>query len=334
MALHPSPDTKLGPAQRLTRRTVLGVGAATGLGWVGGCQAPAAPLRVGAIAFVGYQFIHLAQQLGLLADSGVRLLDMRSNTDCLRALATGRLEAAGLTLDEVITGLHDGIPLKVVMVLDVSAGADAVMAHAALRSPADARGKRVSVEQSAGGAMMLAAFLEAAGLQPQDIVQVPTPLSESTEALRSGQVDVAVTAEPWATQMQKAGAVRLFDSKSIPGRIVDVLVVRADTLSTHARGIQRLVKAQFEALARFQADPQAHAQAVSQRLQIAPGDVAAALRGLDLPDREANLRLLAPDGALQAGIPQLQDLLLRQGLLGSRVNTRDLIEARFVQALA
>ena len=334
MALHPSFGMKREPTNRLNRRSVLGIGGAACLGWVGGCQAPVAPLRVGAIAFAGYEFMHLAQQLGLLEGSSVRLLDMRSNTDCLRALATGRLEAAGLTLDEVITGLHDGIPLKVVMVLDVSAGADVVMANAALRTPSDARGKRVSVEQSAGGAMMLAAFLEAAGLQPQDIVQVPTPLSESTEVLRSGQVDVAVTAEPWATQMQSAGAVRLFDSKAIPGRIVDVLVVRAETLDSHASGIQQLVHAQFEALARFQADPQAHAQAVSQRLQIAPSEVAAALRGLDLPDREANLRLLAPDGALQAGIPQLQDLLLRQGLLASRVNTRDLIEARFVQALA
>jgi NitT/TauT family transport system substrate-binding protein len=316
----------------LTRRAFLGASGAAMSTLGVGCQAPPAPLRVGAIAFAGYEFMQLAQQLGLLQDSGVRLQDMRSSTDALRGLATRRLEAAALTLDEVITGLHDGIPLKVVMVFDVSDGADAVMARSPLANPADARGHRVGVEHSAVGALMLAAFLEAARLEPEDIVQVATPLPESAQALRSGRVDVVVTAEPWASQLQSAGALRLFDSSAIPGRIVDVLAVHANALQQQAGAVQRLVQGQLQALARYRANPKEHALSLSRRLQIAPDDVAGALRGLDLPDRAANLRLLGPGGPLQKGMLGFQDVLLKQGLLGSRVDASGLFDSRFVQA--
>ncbi|MCV2370392.1 ABC transporter substrate-binding protein [Roseateles oligotrophus] len=325
--MHLPPKTSPPSTQR---RLLLGGAVAFGLGLCG-CSPPLAPLRVGAIAFAGYGFLFLAQDLGLLHSAGIRMHELRSNTDVLRALALGRLEAAALTLDEVLTGLHDGLRLKVVAVLDVSAGADAVMARAGLTRPEMARGQRVAVEGSAAGALMLSAFLESAGLSPDEVRLVTRPLPETAAALRDGTADLAVTAEPWVSQLEAEGATRLFDSRQVPGRIVDVLAVRSELLETRPDAIHSLVKAHFACLERFQRDPGSVVDRLALQLQIEPGAVASAFRGLELPDRKANEALLSPGGDVAQGLRGLAELLHRKGLIASPVDASGLIDTRWVR---
>lgn len=323
------------PAPRLTRplpprRRKLLAGAAVAAFGLTGCQEPQAPFRVGAIAFAGYGFLFLAQEQGLLDGANVRLHELRSNTDVLRALALGRLEAAALTLDEVLTGIHFGLPLKVVAVLDVSAGADAVMGRAAFTRPEMARGQRVGVEGSAVGALMLSAFLEAAKLRPEDVRLVPMPLTETAAALREGKVDLVVTAEPWASQLEDIGATRLFDSRSIPGRIVDVLAVRSELLTARDDAIRRVLRGHFAAQARFRQSPESVLDPLGALLRLAPAAVPSAFSGLDLPDQAANARMLAPGGSVAQGLPDLAQLLYRQGLISKAVDPSSLLDTRWV----
>ncbi len=313
----------------VSRRSICSA-ALGSLAGLSACQAPDLPFRVGAIAFAGYEFLFLARHLGLLQDSGVRLIDMRSSTDVIRALATRRLEAAALTLDEVLAAVHDGVPLKVVLVLDASAGADAVMGRPPIDEASDAIGHRVGVEGSAVGALMLASFLAAGVLTPADIEQVPVPLQHSAEAYLSGQVDVVVTAEPWATQLAKAGAKRLFDSRAIPGRIVDVLAVRSDVLPAQGAALQRLVNGHFAALSRYTRQPEAVTPVMAERLGLAPSEVALSFQGLELPDLLRNQAMLRPGGDIAKGLPKLAELLLRQGLVDAPVETHNLIDARWL----
>lgn len=82
----------------LTRRRWLAqpLGWAALLSWpfAAGCSAPTPPLRVGSLVFPGYELVFLARESGWLDPALVRLIEMRSNTDALRALASGQLEAA------------------------------------------------------------------------------------------------------------------------------------------------------------------------------------------------------------------------------------------------
>lgn len=313
------------------RRWLMGAGLLA-LG-AAGCSVPQAPLRVGTIVFPGYEFLFLAEQLGLLNDASVRLVEMHSNTDNLRALAMGRLEAATLTLDEALTGLSNGIPLRVVMVMDVSAGADVVMARAPISTPGDLRGRRVGVEDSAVGALMLAAVLQAGGLAVGDVTRVPVVLPRTGEVFRSGEVDAVVTAEPWASQLQADKAVRLFDSKAIPGRIVDVLAVREDAFATHAAPLERLMRSHFQALAYFRQSAADAALRMAPRLQVAPEAVPGTFLGLDLPDLQANIRLLTGSGGLASSLPEMVELLHAQGLLQRRVAADQLLDPRWLEAL-
>lgn len=281
---------------------------------LGGCAAPLPPLRAGSIVFPGYEMVFLARELGLLDEQQVRLIEMPSNTDTLRALASGQLEAANLTLDECISARAEGLDLRVLAVLDISAGADAVYSRRPL-TLAQLAGKRIAVEDSAVGATVLAALLEAAGLRPDQIVKVPTMLPSTGRAFASGRADVVITAEPWASQIEAAGGHRLFDSTAIPGRIVDVMVAQAHAVRLRPQAVRHLVGAHFSGLAHWRQQPEDAARRLAPRLEISPEQVAGAFRGLALPDRTQNLELLRDGGQIDATARLLQQDMLRQGLM-------------------
>lgn len=318
----------LTPQATCTRRSVLGCLSA--LPWLAACQAPVAPLRVGSIVFPGYESLFVARDLGWLDATRVRLMEMTSNTETLRALASGQLEAANLTLDEMMSARADGIPLRIVNVLDVSHGADVVMMRPGIRQPAAWQGKRIGVEDSAGGAIMLAALLDAHGLALQNVVKVPMTLDRSVEIYQSGQVDAVVSAEPWASQLEAMGAVRVFDSTAIPGRIIDVLAVRAEALHTHASAVAHAVEVHDRVLGWLPQNPGRAAELMAPRLGVTADAVMTTFKGLQLPRRDEVRAMMSEGGTLGQTVAELQALMLARELLARPLAWGDLVDGRFV----
>lgn len=313
--------------QPLDRRQALKLLAAgAGISLLSACDAPQAPLRVGSIVFPGYELMFLARASGLLNEQQVRLLELRSTTDTLRALASGQLEAGNMTLDEMMLARSDGVDLRAILVLDVSLGADVVMARANVNLK-NLAGKRIAVEEGAMGAVMLESLLNAAALMPQQIRKVKVTLDQSEEVYRSGAVDALVTAEPYATKLDKLGAKRIFDSASIPGRIVDVLAVRQDAIQTHGTALRNLVTAHFSARQQFLTRPQEAAALMADRLQSRANEVADLFRGLKLPDARENLEMLRPGGSFDRTALELQRVMVENNLM-SRPKTLDSLSTK------
>ena len=148
----------------------------------------------------------------------------------------------------MLSARADGIDLKVALILDVSDGADVVLARPPL-TLRQLEGRRIAVEDSAGGAIMLSALLAAAGLRIEQVRKVSYTLDRSVDFYRQKQADFVITVEPWGSRLEQVGAQRIFDSRRIPGRIVDVLAVRADAAKSHPAALRQLVRAHFQALA-------------------------------------------------------------------------------------
>jgi len=314
----------------ISRRRILGwVGSALAAPMLGACTAPVPPMRVGSIVFPGYEPMFLARESGLLDERRVHLVEMLANTDTLRALAVEQLDAAAMTLDEMMTARADGIDMRAVLVFDASEGADVVLAKPGL-SLERLRGKRVAVEDGAMGAVMLNALLKAAGLQVTDINKVPMTLDRSEELYANGKADVVVTAEPWAARLEKTGAQRIFDSAAIPGRIVDVLAVRADALQRHAASLRYLLVGFFAAQKMMLDAPGRASGLLAARLQTPPDEVMGLYRGLRLPDLADNRQMLARGGAVDVTSQELQKLMLEAGLLPQNSVLQDLTDARYL----
>lgn len=314
----------------MDRRGALARLGAAGLSLaLGGCEAPPARLRVGSIVFPGYELMFLARELGLLDERQVRLVELYSNTDTMRALAAGQLEAAGLTLDEMLSMRADGVDLRVIAVLDLSAGADVVLARAPV-TLATLAGKRIGAEDGATGAIMLNALLTTAGLTLDKVHKVPITLDRSEEFFNNGRIDVVVTAEPWAARLEKGGAQRIFDSAAIAGRVVDVLVARSDALGPNATALKRLVEAHFLALAHLQAQSADASRRMAPRLQVPAPDVMKAFRGLQLPDAAMNREILRAGGQFDRTSADLQRVMKDAGLLRDTVGLGGLVDTGFL----
>lgn len=301
------------------------LGAVAGL-TLTGCRGPVPALRVGSIVFPTYEYAFVARELGWLDARQIRLVEYSDNTYVLRALAAGQLDAAQLTLDEAITARAAGIALTVVLVLDVSAGSDAAYALQPM-TLAELAGKRVALEEGATGALLLDGMLRAAGVTVDQIQKVPSNLSLSVEVFERGDVDVVVTAEPWASKIEKAGGVRLFDSSQIPNRIIDVLAVRTEAIASRTAAIGELVTAIVKARSLHLTRSDDVVARMAPRLQLEVAQVADAFRGLNIPTLADNRNMLKPDGQIVLAAQALQDVMLNSGLLAQKLPSGALIDA-------
>ena len=292
-----------------------------------GCTSPPPrPLRLAGNVWAGYEPLYLAREMGLLEPLRVRLVELGSATEAMEALEAGMVEGAMLTLDEAVRVAASGTPLSVVLVFDVSAGADAVVARADIRGPGDLRGRRVAVEDTALGAWHLALFLRRFGLTPRDVKVVHAEIDRQPELWRTGGADVFVTFEPVKSRLVAMGGRVVFDSRAIPGKIVDVLVVRRAVAAREQRRLEALRRAWLAALDELRAHPERSARVMHYRLGLPAFRVAKALEGIELGDARVNRALLGESPPpLLATAREIAAVLHEEGLL-ARTPPRDALQ--------
>ncbi|QSA96584.1 ABC transporter substrate-binding protein [Methylococcus sp. EFPC2] len=299
------------------RRALAALSALTLGGWLQGCTSHD-PLRVAGHVWPGYELLFLARMLGWLENRPVRLVETLTATDSMHALQAGLVDGAALTLDEVLRVRAGGLAISVVAVLDISAGADVVLARPGIAALRDLSGLRIGVESSAAGALMLTAALEAGGLSPRDVQVSSQPVARHESVWESGQVDALVSYAPTSVRLEKTGAVRLYDSRSVPGLILDVLALTPRALQDKAEDVRTLVEAHFRALDYFRRSPQDAVRRMAPRLGVPAHDVYSVYKGLSLPDRSENLEWLGGNSpSLIQSASALSTLMVGSGLLSA-----------------
>lgn len=261
---------------------------------LGGCgREPVQALRIGTNVWIGSEPLYLARDLGHLNAQTVRLVEYPSASEVLRAYRNQALDGMVISLDEVLALAADDLQPRIVLVIDVSHGADVVLGRAGLRSMADLKGRRVAVESHAVGAYVLSRALALNRMQPGDVQIVHLESNEHAAAFEQGRVDAAVTFDPFRSQMLRAGATTLFDSTQIPGEIVDLLVVRDSVLEKNPGSVDALLAGWFQAIDYLGRNQQDAARRMSVRQQVSGEQFLQTLRGLRFPSRDENLAMLA-----------------------------------------
>lgn len=195
--------------------------AARGVVWA----RPPEVLRIGTNVWTGYEPLHAARAGGRV-DGRIEVVELVTANQVMRAFRYGEIDAAAITLDEALRLTRGHRDVEIVAVVDVSAGADAVVARAGIESLAALRGRRVGVEATSVGGYLLGRALTLGGLGRADITEVLLAQGEHLAAWRAGTIDAAVTFEPGLSVLRAEGAQVLLSSHELPGEIVDVLVVR------------------------------------------------------------------------------------------------------------
>ena len=259
------------------------------------------PLKVAVGLWPGSETLTIARERGVLDDETVRMIEMTWSSAAMRAFGNRVVDAAVLSLDETLRLRQDGRDVRVVLIMDVSVGADSLMALGAISETAMLRGRRVGVELRTAGMYLLARALERAGLTLNDVEIIPLNLAETEAALLDGEVDAVVTSQPWQSRLLDAGATNLFNSAMIPQEMCRLFVVRGDALKTHREEVRRIVDAHFTVLGDL-----------PQRLDHHEADVITRREGMDLDAFSKALRLIhSPSRAeglkMMEGAPSILD---------------------------
>jgi len=310
-----------------SRRRLLRMSAALPLLPLAGCmREPEAALRIGTNVWIGSEPLYLAREIGRLDASEVQLVEYPSASEVLRAFRNQAIDGMVISLDELFGLAADGFQPRIVLVVDVSHGADVVVGRRGMRTMRDLKGRSIAVESSALGAFVLSRALALNGMQASDVNVVHLESNEQPDAFERGQVDAAVTFDPYRGQLLRAGATTLFDSTQIPGEIVDLLAVRASVIERHPRNVQALLRGWFDAIDYVHTEPYDAARRMGIRQQTTAEQFLAAQHGLYIPSREENLRMIggSPPELVVTG-RRLMSLMVDAKLLGGAVDIENVL---------
>ncbi len=316
----------------LTRRSFIYGGLAAG-SWLAtmltSCtqqQEMVAPLRVGLIDWPGYEPLYLAKSLGFYDKIAIELVNFSDMTELLRAYRQQQVNCLCITITEVLqlaTILNDQ---RVVMVLDQSAGADAIVAKPNIKRIADLKGKRIGSDLTALSGYLLVSALETAGLTIKDVQLVGLGIADQLEAYHADRFDAVITFDPVRTQLLKVGAKVLFDSAQIPDEVVDVMLVSQATLKQDLPTLKVLAEGFFKALDYLQKNPQDAIAQMAAREKITPAEFADTLKLLKLSDRGFNQQMLGQNDTplIKVG-RKLNQVMVERKLINQTVDFKSLL---------
>jgi NitT/TauT family transport system substrate-binding protein len=251
----------------------------------------AGQIKVGVSDWTGWVAWYVAQDQGYFRKYGadVKLVWFANYSDSIAALSTGQLDANSQTWSDTLGPLARGLPLKVVLVNDNSAGNDALMVGPRIKSFADLRGHKVALEQYSISHFVLYTALARNGLKPNDVNVVNLSAGDAAAAFMSGGVDAAVVWNPWISQIEKSGkGTPLFTSAQMPGLIPDLLVAQARALQTRRRDFVGMIRAWFDAVEFIRTQPERSVTIMSRVVSMSPQQYRVFLPGTRFFDAGAN----------------------------------------------
>lgn len=293
---------------------------------------PQDPIRITSSPWPGYEPLYLARDLNYLLPDRIQLFELPSSDINMEAFRNRSTDVSTLTLDETIELLHDGTKLRIILILDVSHGGDAVLAKPEIKTLADIKGKRVSIVNIPLGLYMLNRLLDFAGLSRDDVEVFPMPESKQEDFFLQGKADVVITFEPVKTRLIKHGLHVIFDSTKIPDEIFDLLIVHEDVYQKRSDDLCFVVKQWFKSLEYMKSNKNDAALRITKRLGLDVSEYDNLMSGLVLPSKKDNKKLLGGDSP-QLLVPgkKLVEIMLKEQQISRQVNVSDAVDPQFAR---
>lgn len=151
-----------------------------------------------------------------------------TNMDALTIPAAGGVDSTALIVGDFSNG-NDGVVLK------------------GKESLADIKGQTVNLVELSVSHYLLARGLESVGMSEQDVTVVNISDADMVAAYSTDEVTAVVTWNPLLSEIEAMpNSTKVYDSSSIPGEIIDLMVVNTKTLEENPAFGQALVGAWYE----------------------------------------------------------------------------------------
>lgn len=298
-------------------------------------------IRLAFNTWIGYSSFYIAEEKGIFDRHGIvvetQIIDPLAEKNA--AMLRGDLDGMGGTIDSAIISAASGVPGAIVFMFDRSNGTDGILVTEEVASVNDLRGKRIAAEEGFVGHFFLLYILEKHGMGPDDIELVPMTTDQAGAAFAAGQVDVAVTWEPYlSTARQREGAHVLVSSAEVEPILADTLFLSRDMIRSRPQDVQKLVAALLEANEYWLSNPDECNAIVARRWQMDLQEVVDIMKTDELYGRAKQREQFgtqSPDeaGALIGYLESCAKLWRQSGVIDKDIDAAPLVAPEFVHTI-
>lgn len=198
--------------------------------------------------WTGVAPLAVAAQQGFLDSErfSVELISSEDSVTTERLLLAGEADGTTATLFELLDYWSRGIGLQAVLPISAEWGARGLV----VRDDLDAQGiedlqsEPIGVEKNGVPVLVLHRALRSAGLSLEDVKLVSIDPEQVARDLANGTLNAGVTRDPYLTDLLDQGAARLiFSSARAEASLLDLLILRKDTVKKKPEVIRFLIQA-------------------------------------------------------------------------------------------
>lgn len=311
-------------------------------------ETPAAPargadasktLKIGLVTWIGYGPFYIAKEKGFFKENGIEVVLERIEGDAERraAIASGNIDGSCMTVDAVTVLRSSDIPVKIVMAIDSSNGGDGIVAVKKIKTIQDLKGKLIAYPTGLPSHFFLYSVLKSQGMKMSDIKTIVMDADKAGAAFAGGQVEVAVTWEPWLSKAQEmVNGHILTDSKKHHGYIEDVLFMREDVISKRSGDIKSLIKGWYKAVDFVKTNPDEAKMIIGKAFGLTKETVDSLLPKVIYAGKQQNKEAFgttAKAGFLYKLYDQISDAWLAEKVIDTRDKAEDGIYPDFVRGI-
>jgi NitT/TauT family transport system substrate-binding protein len=292
--------------------------------------------KMGTEPWLGYGPWWIAKEKDFFGQEGVTTTVTNFDTDdqINAALVSGQIDGANIATHTALRLISSGTPITVVLLLDQSNSADAMLGGPNVATVADLKGKTVAYEEGTTSDILLRYALSQNGMTIDSVKKVPTPANQVGNVLIAKKVDAGVTYEPYLSSTTAADPTIkvIYKAEALPGLIGDVFVVRNDYLAAHPGQVYALLRAWGDSVKYYQSST-GDAQAIIEKAVGAdPGSLKTAFEGVAIYDL-VQAKSLMTGGAYGQTLAMVKKIATDAGIITSPVDETKVVDTTFISAL-
>jgi NitT/TauT family transport system substrate-binding protein len=299
------------------------------------------PMTIALVPWIGNTPLYIAEKKGFFRDAGLNLT-IRSFDDGAESFppfSVGQFQCITPVISEAISLAAQGVDYRIVMVMDTSAGADAILARNSVASIADFRGREIAVPKGGVSHFFLLQVLAEFGLSEADVKIVDLNAEVAARVYAAGDVEIACTYSPFlenANKTQSDGRI-VYDSSKMPTAIADLYAFDTQFITTNPQAVEAFVSSIFRGLDFLKSNPDEALAIAASFLELQPKELAAQLEGISLPDVRSNVEMLSnpqSDLYLLRSITTLAEFLQDHDQIEAIPDFSEVLDPQFVIRLA
>ncbi|MFG1398767.1 ABC transporter substrate-binding protein [Roseixanthobacter pseudopolyaromaticivorans] len=251
--------------------------------------------------------------------------DLGNGGAAAEAMAAGSAPFGYINVPNAVTLLQVGLPIKILAATTIG-GTSVYAFDDKIKAVSDLKGKKVAVPRGVTThALQFEMYvMPQAGLTKADVEIVPLAPTDNITALRRGDVDAAVSFDPYVSQAVAMGAKVLVP----PDRMWDgpaysaIVAARADMVAKDPDTVRKLVAVHCDVIKFINDDPKKVAEMVNKIMRGTEADLALQLESMRSLTFTAKIEPMA--------LSKFADAMMKFGIIKSAPDLAPVVDTSFL----